>query len=65
MAELVTQDNIDVLVDFYGFALQDEDDLAVPVTFPEDREADWMPPSPEAQCRYVGEWVSNKLRWRW
>ncbi|MFD8474823.1 DUF1524 domain-containing protein [Streptomyces globisporus] len=26
--------------------------------------ADWMPPSPEAQCRYVGEWVSTKLRWQ-
>ncbi|MFB8352478.1 HNH endonuclease family protein [Streptomyces niveus] len=25
--------------------------------------ADWMPPSAEAQCRYVGEWVSTKLRW--
>ncbi|MGW7587744.1 HNH endonuclease family protein [Streptomyces rubiginosohelvolus] len=25
--------------------------------------ADWMPPSPEARCRYVGEWVSTKLRW--
>ncbi len=25
--------------------------------------ADWMPSSPEAQCRYVGEWVSTKLRW--
>ncbi|NED07610.1 HNH endonuclease [Streptomyces sp. SID6648] len=25
--------------------------------------ADWMPPSLEAQCRYVGEWVSTKLRW--
>ncbi|MFD3814343.1 HNH endonuclease family protein [Streptomyces rubiginosohelvolus] len=25
--------------------------------------ADWMPPSPEAQCRYVGEWVATKLRW--
>lgn len=25
--------------------------------------ADWMPPSPEAQCRYVGEWLSTKLRW--
>ncbi|MEW5539261.1 HNH endonuclease family protein [Streptomyces cyaneofuscatus] len=25
--------------------------------------ADWMPPAPEAQCRYVGEWVSTKLRW--
>ncbi|MYW98708.1 MULTISPECIES: HNH endonuclease family protein [unclassified Streptomyces] len=24
--------------------------------------ADWMPPSPEAQCRYVGEWVATKLR---
>ncbi|MFF9795289.1 MULTISPECIES: HNH endonuclease family protein [Streptomyces] len=26
--------------------------------------ADWMPSSPEAQCRYVGEWVSTKLRWQ-
>ncbi|MFE3431180.1 HNH endonuclease family protein [Streptomyces sp. NPDC059171] len=26
--------------------------------------ADWMPPSPEAQCRYVGEWVATKLRWQ-
>ncbi|WP_406189153.1 HNH endonuclease family protein [Streptomyces anulatus] len=26
--------------------------------------ADWMPPSPEAECRYVGEWVSTKLRWQ-
>ncbi|MFI5740911.1 HNH endonuclease family protein [Streptomyces anulatus] len=26
--------------------------------------ADWMPPSLEAQCRYVGEWVSTKLRWQ-
>ncbi|MDX3488326.1 HNH endonuclease family protein [Streptomyces sp. ID05-18] len=26
--------------------------------------ADWMPPSPDAECRYVGEWVSTKLRWQ-
>ncbi|SCE57957.1 HNH endonuclease family protein [Streptomyces sp. OspMP-M43] len=26
--------------------------------------ADWMPPSPDAQCRYIGEWVSTKLRWQ-
>jgi len=26
--------------------------------------ADWMPPSPQAQCRYVGEWVATKLRWQ-
>lgn len=26
--------------------------------------ADWMPPSPAAQCRYVGEWVATKLRWQ-
>jgi hypothetical protein len=26
--------------------------------------ADWMPPSPDAQCRYVGEWVTTKLRWQ-
>lgn len=26
--------------------------------------ADWMPPSPEVQCRYVGEWVATKLRWQ-
>lgn len=25
--------------------------------------AEWMPPSPQAQCRYVGEWVATKLRW--
>ena len=25
--------------------------------------ADWMPSSPQAQCRYVGEWVATKLRW--
>lgn len=25
--------------------------------------ADWMPPSLEAQCRYVREWVATKLRW--
>lgn len=24
--------------------------------------ADWMPSAPEARCRYVGEWVSAKLR---
>ncbi|GGS83278.1 HNH endonuclease family protein [Streptomyces badius] len=24
----------------------------------------WMPPAPEAQCRYVGEWVATKLRWQ-
>ncbi|MFF0198722.1 HNH endonuclease family protein [Streptomyces anulatus] len=26
--------------------------------------ADWMPPSPDAECRYVAEWVSTKLRWQ-
>ncbi|MEV7051963.1 HNH endonuclease family protein [Streptomyces anulatus] len=26
--------------------------------------ADWMPPSPEAECRYVAEWISTKLRWQ-
>ncbi|WP_329075035.1 HNH endonuclease family protein [Streptomyces niveus] len=26
--------------------------------------AEWLPPAPEAQCRYVGEWVSTKLRWQ-
>ncbi|MFJ9886007.1 HNH endonuclease family protein [Streptomyces sp. NPDC091287] len=26
--------------------------------------ADWMPPSPEVQCRYTGEWVATKLRWQ-
>jgi len=36
MAELAIQDTIDVFVDFYGFALQDEDDLAVPVPFPKN-----------------------------
>ncbi|MFI2031923.1 HNH endonuclease family protein [Streptomyces buecherae] len=26
--------------------------------------ADWLPPAPEAQCRYVAEWTSTKLRWK-
>lgn len=26
--------------------------------------AEWMPPVPDAQCRYVGEWVATKLRRR-
>ncbi|MFF8556592.1 DUF1524 domain-containing protein [Streptomyces sp. NPDC015501] len=30
----------------------------------EQDTADWMPPSPDAQCRYVGEWVATKLRWQ-
>ncbi|MFI8287603.1 HNH endonuclease [Streptomyces sp. NPDC085614] len=24
---------------------------------------DWMPPSPEATCRYIAEWTGTKLRW--
>ncbi|MFI5580593.1 hypothetical protein ACIA8N_21835 [Streptomyces sp. NPDC051822] len=29
-----------------------------------DRDpAEWMPPLPEAHCRYVGEWTAMKLRW--
>ncbi|MFB6900757.1 HNH endonuclease family protein [Streptomyces hydrogenans] len=29
-----------------------------------DRDpAEWMPPLPEAHCRYVGEWAATKLRW--
>ncbi|MFB4420621.1 HNH endonuclease family protein [Streptomyces sp. QL37] len=26
--------------------------------------AQWLPPAPEAHCRYVGEWVATKLRWQ-
>lgn len=26
--------------------------------------ANWLPPAPEARCRYVAEWVSTKLRWK-
>ncbi|MFE0116835.1 HNH endonuclease family protein [[Kitasatospora] papulosa] len=26
--------------------------------------AQWLPPAPDAQCRYVGEWVATKLRWQ-
>lgn len=26
--------------------------------------ADWMPPFPDVQCRYISEWVSTKLRWQ-
>ncbi|MFC4563016.1 HNH endonuclease family protein [Nocardiopsis mangrovi] len=25
--------------------------------------ADWLPPSSEVHCRYIGEWVAVKLRW--
>ncbi|CAL9627077.1 HNH endonuclease family protein [Streptomyces sp. enrichment culture] len=25
--------------------------------------AAWMPPSPDAHCRYIGEWTATKLRW--
>ncbi|TQJ92493.1 hypothetical protein [Streptomyces sp. SLBN-31] len=39
MAELVRQQELDVEVDFYGFALQDVDDTQVPVGYPEGREA--------------------------
>ncbi|MFD6372232.1 HNH endonuclease family protein [Streptomyces roseolus] len=23
----------------------------------------WMPPHPDVQCRYIGEWTATKLRW--
>ncbi|MEU8351791.1 HNH endonuclease family protein [Streptomyces sp. NPDC048845] len=26
--------------------------------------AQWLPPTPEAHCRYTGEWVATKLRWQ-
>lgn len=25
--------------------------------------ATWMPPSPDAHCRYIGEWTATKPRW--
>ncbi|MFF8604181.1 HNH endonuclease family protein [Streptomyces sp. NPDC015232] len=25
--------------------------------------AEWMPPSPDATCRYLAEWAGTKLRW--
>ncbi|MDI3403242.1 GmrSD restriction endonuclease domain-containing protein [Streptomyces cavernicola] len=25
--------------------------------------AQWMPPNPDAQCRYIAEWTATKLRW--
>ncbi|MFD3997176.1 HNH endonuclease family protein [Streptomyces sp. NPDC058583] len=29
-----------------------------------DRDpAEWMPPLPDAHCRYISEWVATKLRW--
>ncbi|MFJ9721645.1 hypothetical protein ACIRP3_02755 [Streptomyces sp. NPDC101209] len=40
MAELIRQQELDVEVDFYGFALQDVDDNQVPLQYPEGREAD-------------------------
>ncbi|MFH9618053.1 DUF1524 domain-containing protein [Streptomyces pratensis] len=30
----------------------------------EQDPAEWIPPVPEAHCRYVGEWVTTKLRWQ-
>jgi hypothetical protein len=39
VAELIRQQELDVEVDFYGFALQDVDDSQVPVEYPDDREA--------------------------
>ena len=39
MAELIRQQELDVEVDFYGFALQDADDNQVPLAYPEGREA--------------------------
>lgn len=26
--------------------------------------ATWLPPYASARCRYVGEWVAVKIRWR-
>ncbi|MEU8591602.1 hypothetical protein AB0C59_32090 [Streptomyces sp. NPDC048664] len=39
MAELIREQDLDVEVDFYGFALQDVDDTRVPLEYPEGREA--------------------------
>jgi hypothetical protein len=25
--------------------------------------AQWMPPHPDATCRYIAEWTATKLRW--
>ncbi|MEU0382217.1 hypothetical protein ABZ093_33730 [Streptomyces cyaneofuscatus] len=38
MSELIGKQVLDVEVDFYGWCLQDADDTAVPVTFPEGFE---------------------------
>ncbi|MGA5192146.1 hypothetical protein [Streptomyces exfoliatus] len=37
MPELLAQHHVDVEVDFFGFCLQDADDTAVPVPYPEGR----------------------------
>ncbi|WP_069625351.1 hypothetical protein [Streptomyces niveus] len=26
--------------------------------------AQWMPPSADARCTYIADWVSTKLRWQ-
>ncbi|MFF8947111.1 hypothetical protein ACF1A5_33600 [Streptomyces sp. NPDC014864] len=39
MAELIREQELDVEVDFYGFALQEVDDTLVPLAYPEGREA--------------------------
>ncbi|MFF0203352.1 hypothetical protein [Streptomyces sp. NPDC005017] len=38
MAELVKRETVEVMVSFYGFALQEEDDTQVPVPFPGARD---------------------------
>jgi hypothetical protein len=39
VAELIQQQELDVEVDYYGFALQDLDDTQIPLEYPEGREA--------------------------
>ncbi|WP_199546321.1 hypothetical protein [Streptomyces sp. N35] len=40
MPKLLARQRVEVEVDFFGFSLQDADDTAVPVPYPEDRSSD-------------------------
>lgn len=39
MSELIRRQSVDVLIDFYGFTLQDIDDSTVPVPYPDEVDA--------------------------
>ncbi|MFF0205842.1 hypothetical protein [Streptomyces sp. NPDC005017] len=42
MAGLIREQDLDVEVDYYGFALQDLDDTEVPLAYPQGRVSDGL-----------------------